>query len=208
VVLAAPLNRWLLQPGVRVALGVLGFLPALWLVWAAAMDQLGANPAQVLIRQTGDMALRMLCITLAITPLRHMLGLSALVRYRRTLGLTMCFYALAHATCYAWFDMGWDLPDIAADIAKRPFILVGFLAWLLLLPMAATSVNLAVRAMGVARWQMLHRSVYAVALLAILHFFWMRSAKNDFADVAIYGGILALLLGWRVLRWQKNRLKN
>jgi sulfoxide reductase heme-binding subunit YedZ len=104
--------------------------------------------------------------------------------------------------------MGWDLTDIAADIAKRPFILVGFLAWLLLLPMAATSVNLAVRAMGVARWQMLHRSVYAVVFLAILHFFWMRSAKNDYEDVAIYGGLLALLLVWRVWKWQKNRLKN
>jgi sulfoxide reductase heme-binding subunit YedZ len=114
---------------------------------------------------------------------------------------------VVHLLCYASFDMGLDVAEIAKDIAKRPFILVGFLAWVLLVPLAATSFNRAVRALGAARWQWLHRCVYAVALLAMLHFFWMRAAKNNFADVAVYGAILALLLGWRVTSYYAKRSK-
>jgi len=189
------------------AVTVLGLLPAIWLVFAAVTDQLGANPAEALVRQTGDMALRMLGITLAVTPLRQAFGWTFLVRLRRRLGLIMFFYAAMHLLCYASFDMGLDVTEIAKDIAKRPFILVGFLAWVLLVPLAATSFNRAVRALGAARWQWLHRCVYAVALLAMLHFFWMRAAKNNFADVAVYGAILALLLGWRVASHYAKRSK-
>ena len=173
-------------------------LPLSWLLYRVVQDQLGANPQEALIRATGDWALRFLVIVLAVTPLRELSGLSALARYRRMLGVFMYFYALLHFLSYSGFDMGFDVADIFNDIVKRPFILVGSLALLLLTPLAATSFNAAVRALGAKRWQRLHRLVYAVAGLAILHFFWMRAGKNDFAEVLVYAGILALLLGWRL----------
>ena len=175
-------------------------LPALNLFWAAAHDQLGANPAETLIRSLGDWALRWLCITLAVTPVRVVLGWPELLRYRRLLGLSCFGYAVLHLLAYALFDMGLDAGEIARDIAKRPFILVGFVTWLILLPLAATSFNRAIRWMGADRWQTLHRAVYAAALLAILHFWWMRAGKNDFAEPTVYGTIFALLLGWRLYR--------
>jgi sulfoxide reductase heme-binding subunit YedZ len=175
-------------------------LPALWLVYAAATDQLGANPAEALIRSTGDWTLRLLCAVLAVTPLRVQWRLPALARLRRMLGLYVYFYAVLHLLCYAWLDMGLEVGDIVRDIAKRPFILVGFTTFLLLTPMAATSWNRAIRALGAARWQALHRLVYAVAALAVLHFFWMRSGKNDFAEVLVYAGVLGALLLWRLWR--------
>ena len=116
------------------------------------------------------------------------------------LGLCTFFYGAVHFLCFAWLDMGLELDAILQDIAKRPFILVGTTALLLMLPLAATSFNRAIRALGARRWQALHRTVYAVAVLAVLHFFWMRAGKNDFADVAVYAGTLAVLLGWRVRR--------
>ena len=173
-------------------------LPLSWLLYRVVQDQLGANPQEALIRATGDWALRFLVIVLAVTPLRELSGLSALARYRRMLGVFRYFYALLHFLSYSGFDMGFDVADIFNDIVKRPFILVGSLALLLLTPLAATSFNAAVRALGAKRWQRLHRLVYAVAGLAILHFFWMRAGKNDFAEVLVYAGILALLLGWRL----------
>lgn len=196
----ARFNRWLLGRFTKPLLFVACLLPLLWLVYGAASDQLGANPAEALIRSTGDWTLRMLCLVLAVTPLRVQLKLSALARLRRMVGLFVFFYALLHMLCYAWLDMGLEVQDIAKDIAKRPFILVGFTALVLLTPLAATSWNRAIRAMGAARWQALHRLVYAVAVLAILHFFWMRAGKNNFAEVQVYGGVLGLLLGWRLWR--------
>ena len=173
-------------------------LPFAWLFYAAAADQLGANPAEALIRSLGDWTLRFLCIVLAVTPLRVITGTPALARFRRMLGLFVAFYALTHLLSYVAFDMGFDAAEIAKDIAKRPFILVGSLAGLLLALMAATSFNRAIKALGAVRWRRLHRSVYAVAGLAILHFYWMRAGKHNFAEVAVYGAILAALLGWRV----------
>jgi len=184
---------------------VLCLLPFAWLVYGAFADRLGANPAEYLERSTGEWALRFLCLTLAVTPLRVMAKLPALLRFRRMLGLFMYFYVLLHLLCYSWFDMGFDLAEIATDIPKRPFILVGFAAFVLLTPLALTSFNRAVKALGARRWQLLHRLVYAVAVLAVLHFFWMRSGKNDFAEVAVYAAILAVLLGWRIARWIKAR---
>ncbi len=179
---------------------VLALLPAFWLLCAALTDQLGANPAETLVRATGDWTLRFLCLVLAVTPLRMMLAWAALLRLRRMLGLFVYFYVLLHLLSYAWFDMGFDLEDIARDIGKRPFILVGFSGFTLLTLLALTSFNRAVRWLGAARWQALHRAVYAVAMLAVLHFFWMRAGKNDFAEVAVYAAILGLLLGWRLKR--------
>lgn len=204
----ARLNRWLLGPAVKPVLFLACLLPALWLVYAAASDQLGANPAEALIRSTGDWTLRMLCLVLAVTPLRIQLKLPALARLRRMLGLFVFAYAALHLLCYAWLDMGLEPGDIARDIAKRPFILVGFTAFVLLTPLAATSWNRAIRTLGAARWQALHRLVYAVAVLAVLHFFWMRAGKNNFAEVQVYAGVLGLLLGWRLWRrWSGQRAR-
>ena len=194
------INRWLLQGWVKPGFFVLCLLPAGWLIFAAVTDQLGANPAEALLRSTGDWTLRALCLVLAITPLRTVAGLAALARLRRMVGLYVYFYAVLHLLAYAWFDMGFEVADIAKDIAKRPFILVGFAAFLLLTPLALTSVNRAIRALGARRWQALHRLVYVVAVLGVLHFFWMRAGKNNFAEVAIYALILSALLGWRLQR--------
>ncbi len=196
-------NRWLGHRAAKPVGFVLACLPFLWLVWAAFSDQLGANPAEALIRSLGDWTLRFLVLVLAVTPLRVTFGWSALARQRRMVGLFVFFYACMHLLAYAWFDMEFDVAGIAADVAKRPFILVGFLAWLLLLALAATSFNRAIRAMGVQRWQWLHRAVYVIAGLAVLHFFWMRSGKNDFAEVGVYAAILGALLAWRV--WRRLR---
>jgi sulfoxide reductase heme-binding subunit YedZ len=192
------MNRLLSHRWAKPLVFALCLLPLSWLLYLVVQDQLGANPQEALIRATGDWALRFLVIVLAVTPLRELSGLSALARYRRMLGVFMYSYALLHFLSYSGFDMGFDVADIFNDIVKRPFILVGSLALLLLTPLAATSLNAAIRALGAKRWQRLHRLVYAVAGLAILHFFWMRAGKNDFAEVAVYAGILALLLGWRL----------
>ena len=192
------MNRLLSHRWAKPLVFALCLLPLSWLLYQVVQDLLGANPQEALIRATGDWALRFLVIVLAVTPLRELSGLSALARYRRMLGVFMYFYALLHFLSYSGFDMGFDVADIFNDIVKRPFILVGSLALLLLTPLAATSFNAAVRALGAKRWQRLHRLVYAVAGLAILHFFWMRAGKNDFAEVLVYAGILALLLGWRL----------
>lgn len=198
-----PRGAWLQHRAVKPLVFALCLLPFAWLFWGAASDTLGANPAEALIRANGDWALRFLCLTLAVTPLRVSFNLPALLRLRRMLGLFTYFYACLHLLGYAWFDMGLDLGDIVKDIPKRPFILVGFAAFVLLTALAATSFNRAIRALGAARWQALHRAVYAVAGLAILHFFWMRAGKNDFAEVAVYAAILAVLLGWRL--WRRLR---
>ena len=183
-------------------------VPCGWLLWAAAFNQLGANPAEALIRSTGDWTLRFLCCALAVTPMRIQFSLPQLARFRRMLGLFVYFYALLHLSAYAWLDQGLVVSDIARDIAKRPFILVGFLAVALLTPMAATSFHGVMRWMGAKRWQLLHRLVYGVAVLALLHFFWMRAGKNDFTEVVVYACIIAVLLGWRLIRrirrWRQN----
>ena len=190
----------MLHPAAKPLLWLFCMLPMLWLFYAAATDQLGANPAEALSRSTGELTLRFLCLVLAISPLRVVLGLSALARFRRMLGLFVYAYVCLHLLSYAWFDMGFDPMDMARDIAKRPFILVGFIAFLLLTPLALTSFNRAIKAMGARRWQQLHRAVYLVAGLAVLHFFWMRAGKNDFGEVLLYAVILGALLAWRLWR--------
>ena len=186
-------------------------LPFAWLLRGAILsvmgtNVLGANPAETLIRATGDWTLRFLCITLTVTPLRKMLKQPMLARFRRMLGLFTFFYGCLHFLCYSWLDMGLVWSDIVRDIAKRPFILVGTSALLLMTPLVATSFNRAIKVLGPARWQALHRAVYAVVLLGLLHFFWMRSAKSNYAEVSVYAAIIALLLGWRVVGWARNRV--
>ncbi|MDB5742306.1 MAG: Ferric reductase domain protein transrane component, N-terminal domain protein [Polaromonas sp.] len=199
-------QKLLMRPAAKPLVFVLCLMPFTWLFYAAFNDHLGANPAEALIRATGDWTLRFICIVLAVTPLRVISGTPALARFRRMLGLFAYFYVIVHLLSYSWFDMGFDVTDIAKDIAKRPFILVGFSAFLLLTPLAATSFNAAIKALGTKRWQLLHKLVYLIACLGLLHFFWMRAGKNDFSEVFVYAGIVALLLGWRVgTYWAKAR---
>jgi sulfoxide reductase heme-binding subunit YedZ len=197
--------KLLLHPAAKPVVFVACLLPFAWLLYGAFTNNLGANPAEHLIRSTGDWTLRFLCLTLAVTPLRVVTSTPALARFRRMLGLFVYFYVVLHLLSYSWFDMGFDVGDIIKDIIKRPFILVGFAAFLLLTPLAATSFNRAVKALGAKRWQALHKLVYAIAGLGILHFFWMRSGKNDFAEVAVYAAILAVLMGWRLVRYLRSR---
>ena len=147
----------------------------------------------------------MLCLVLAVTPLRVILTVPTLARFRRMLGLFVYFYACLHLLSYAWFDMGFEMTDVLRDIAKRPFILVGFVGFVLLSVMALTSHNLVIKRVGGKIWKRLHQSVYLVAGLALLHFFWMRAGKNNFAEVIVYAVVLAALLAWRVVHFARKK---
>ena len=202
------LNQALLHRAAKPVLFALALLPFAWLFYAAAADQLGANPAEALNRSLGDWTLRFLCLALAVTPLRVLTHTPALARFRRMVGLWVFFYAVLHLLAYAVFDMELDVTEMLLDVVKRPFILVGTLALVLLALLAATSFNGAIGWLGAKRWRALHRAVYAVAVLSVLHFFWMRAGKNDFAEVALYAAVLALLLGWRVQQaWQARQTR-
>ena len=199
------MRKLLMHPLAKPVVFVLCLLPFAWLFYGAFTNNLGANPAEYLIRATGDWTLRFLCIVLAVTPLRVVTSTPQLARFRRMLGLFVYFYVVLHLLSYSWFDMGFDVPDIAKDIAKRPFILVGFSAFVLLTPLAATSFNRAIKALGAKRWQLLHKLVYLIAGLGLLHFFWMRAGKNNFEEVFVYAAIIAVLLGWRVAQFLKKK---
>lgn len=195
--------RWIAPA--KVAVFIAALFPLTRLVVFGFTDRLGANPIEFITRSTGLWTLVFLCITLTITPLRRLTGVGALLRFRRMLGLYAFFYASLHFTTYIWFDKWFSLADILKDIGKRPFITVGFAAFLLLVPLAATSPRAAARKLG-RRWQTLHRAIYAIAALAILHFWWMKAGKHDLILPKVYGAIVIALLGWRVLAWAQARI--
>jgi sulfoxide reductase heme-binding subunit YedZ len=174
-------------------------VPFAWLVWRVVNDDLGTNPIETLNRFTGDWTLRFLLITLAVTPLRRISGWHQLIRLRRMFGLFAFFYATVHFLTYALIDQYFDFPAIVQDVAKRPFITVGFACFLLLIPLAATSTNSMVRRLGGRRWQRLHRLVYVIAAGGVIHFLWL--VKSDIREPALYAAILAALLGYR-LWWE------
>lgn len=159
-------------------------------------DWLGANPAEYITRSTGDWTLRFLLLTLAVTPLRKLTGWHTLARFRRMLGLYAFFYGMLHLSSYLTFDHAFDLAEIVKDIVKRPFITVGFTTLVLMLPLAFTSTNKMVRRLGAKRWTALHRLVYLIAPLGVLHFWWM--VKKDVTEPALYAAVLAVLLGYRL----------
>ena len=198
------MNFSLLRPWSKPVLFLLALVPFLTLLLRATSDSLGPNPAEALMRGTGDWTLRMVVLTLLITPLRQWTGWQTLASWRRMLGLFAFFYGVTHFLCFAWLDMGFEWAAIVLDLAKRPFVLAGSTALLLMLPLAATSSNWAVRALGGTRWRRLHKLVYGVAALGLLHFFWMRSAKHDYAEVLIYAAALAVLMGARVAHWRRS----
>jgi sulfoxide reductase heme-binding subunit YedZ len=175
---------------------LLCLLPLTFYLQRLYVDELGANPIEALTRGLGTWALNFLLITLMVTPLRRFSGWNWLIRLRRMLGLYCFFYALLHLGTYLWFDQFFDWIAIAQDIFKRPFITVGMLSFVLLLPLAMTSNTFALRRLGGRRWQKLHRGIYAIGLLAVLHYSWM--VKADIAGPLWYAAALAVLLGLRV----------
>lgn len=197
-------SRWIVPA--KIAVFVAALYPLARLVLLGFTGGLGANPIEFITRSTGLWTLVFICITLAVTPLRKLTGWNALLRFRRMLGLFAFFYAALHFTTYFWFDKWFDIAAIVKDIGKRPFITVGFAAFVLLLPLAITSPKAMVRKLG-RRWQTLHRAIYPIAALAILHFWWMKAGKHDLILPKIYGAIVIALLGWRVLVWARDRIR-
>lgn len=178
-------------------------LPLARLGWLAFDDGLGANPIEFVTRSLGTWALVFLLLTLCVTPLRQALGCWPLMRFRRLLGLYAFFYASLHFMSYVWFDQFFDWAAIAKDIAKRPFILMGFASFCLLVPLALTSNLWAMRRLG-RWWQRLHRLIYAAAIGGVVHYFWL--VKADTTQPLLYGFALALLLGWRVAFFLAKRI--
>jgi sulfoxide reductase heme-binding subunit YedZ len=186
----------------------LALLPFIRLIAFTVLDRLGANPVEFITRNTGDWTLYFLCITLAITPLRKLSGWNWLVKLRRMLGLFAFFYASLHFMTFLWFDHFFDVQEMWKDVVKRPFITVGFSAFMLLVPLAVTSTNGMVKRLGGKRWQWLHRLIYLIAPLGILHYFWMKAGKHDFSQPYLFGAIVAVLLLARLVwRWQNSRAK-
>ncbi len=184
---------------------VFGFalIPFALLVRMVLTDQLGPNPIETLNRFTGDWTLRLLLITLAVTPLRHLTGWQYLIRFRRMLGLFAFFYVCLHFLSWLWIDKLFDVSEIIKDVAKRPFITVGFTCFVLLIPLAVTSTNGMVRRLGGQRWRALHRLVYAIGIGGVVHFWWL--VKSDIREPLIYATILAFLLGFRLwLNWRRG----
>ncbi|WP_088145821.1 protein-methionine-sulfoxide reductase heme-binding subunit MsrQ [Achromobacter denitrificans] len=183
---------------------LLGLAPFARWFWLGANDGLTANPVEFLTRSSGTWTLVCLLVTLAITPLRRLTGQPALVRLRRMCGLFAFFYGAMHFMAWVWWDRGLDPAAMVRDIGERPFITVGFAAFVLMTALAATSTQWAMRKLG-KRWQSLHRAIYAIGLLAVLHFWWHKAGKNDYAQPLAYAAVLALLLGWRVVAWLRRR---
>jgi methionine sulfoxide reductase heme-binding subunit len=179
----------------KIATFLLGLLPVLILGWRATHADLGANPVEFVTHSTGDWTLRFLLITLAVTPIRKVMGMPSLIRFRRMFGLFAFFYACLHFLTYIWFDKFFNLQQMSKDIGKRPFITIGFASLLLMLPLAITSTAAWIRRLGGKRWQLLHRLVYLIAAGGVIHYYWL--VKSDIRLPALYGAILGVLLAYR-----------
>jgi len=173
-------------------------LPTARLVWRFTTASLGANPIEYITRATGWWTLAFLAITLAVTPARRWLSMPWLLRLRRMLGLFAFFHACQHFTTYLWLDQFFDWPGMLVDIAKRPFVTVGFAAFVLLVPLAVTSTNAMVRRLGARRWQALHRLVYGIAILGVIHFWWL--VKKDVTEPVAFAGVISILLASRLIQ--------
>ena len=187
---------------------VLALLPFARLVLFTLTDRLGANPLEFITRNTGDWTLYFLCITLAVTPLRKATKWVWLARLRRMFGLFAFFYVSLHFTTFLWFDHFFDLAEMWKDVVKRPFITVGFTAFVLLIPLAATSTNRMIRKLGAKRWQWLHRLVYIIVPLGVLHFWWMKAGKNLLAQPILFTAIVAILLLSRLVGRKARSVRN
>lgn len=191
---------------IKIGLFLLACVPFLRLIIFAYLDQLGANPLEAITRNTGDWTLYMLCITLSITPLRRLSGWNWLLAMRRMLGLFTFFYASLHFLAFYWFDHFFDVQAMLIDVLKRPFIAMGFATFLLLLPLAVTSTNSMMRRLG-KRWKTLHQLIYLIILTGLVHFWWMRAGKQNFAQPLLITVIAVVLLGSRLVTWWQNKKK-
>jgi methionine sulfoxide reductase heme-binding subunit len=191
-------RRWM-----KVPVFVLCLAPFLWLAWLFWQQDLGPNPLETITHFTGDWAIRLIVATLAITPLRRVLNLPDLVRFRRMLGLFAFFYGCLHLLIYLYFDRLFVFSSIFRDVAKRPFITMGMAAFLLMLPLAVTSTKGWIRRLGGKRWQALHRLVYFSAIAAVIHYYWL--VKSDIRMPLLYGTLVAILLLYRVAMWLRGR---
>jgi sulfoxide reductase heme-binding subunit YedZ len=186
----------------KAALFVLALLPFLRMAWLTATG-VPVDPVEFLTHGSGDWALYLLCATLAVTPLRRLTGWNWLVRLRRMVGLFTFFYAFMHFMTFLWFDHFFDVAAMWKDVLKRPFITVGFLAFVLLIPLAATSTNGMIKRLG-RNWARLHNAIYAIAPLAILHYWWMKAGKHNFEQPIVWGSVVGVLLLVRVW-WRLSR---
>jgi len=196
-------RRILTSKWTKVAVFLLCLIPLVGLLDRALHNRLGANPVEFLQHATGDWILRFLVFTLAITPLRKLLNLPDLIRFRRMLGLFAFFYACLHFLTYLGPDQSFNLSAMWKDVAKRPFITVGFLGFVLLIPLALTSTTGWIRRLGGKRWQMLHRAIYISAIAGVVHYYWL--VKSDVRKPLFYGALVALLLLWRLGSWISKR---
>ena len=193
-------NRW-----IKVLMFVACLVPVGWLGWRAWRENLTANPIEYITHFTGDWTIRFIVLALAVTPLRKLLRLPDLIRFRRMLGLYAFFYGSLHFLTWFWLDKYFDLHEIAQDVVKRSFITAGFLALLLMVPLALTSTQGWIRRLGGKRWQLLHRLVYVTGIAAVVHYYWL--VKSDIRWPVCYGATVALLLGARLFGLRKNRPK-
>lgn len=189
---------------IKAGLFIFALLPLARLVLLGFLDKLSANPIEFITRSSGDWALYLLALTLAVTPMRQLSGWSWLIGLRRMLGLFTFFYASLHFTTFIWFDHFFDFEAMWKDVLKRPFITVGFAAFVLLFPLAVTSKNSIMKRLG-RQWKRLHRLIYLIAVLALLHFWWMRAGKQNFAEPILLGSIIILMLAGRVIFWWRTR---
>jgi sulfoxide reductase heme-binding subunit YedZ len=188
----------------KVLLFCFGLYPLARWFWLGWHHELTANPVEFLSRSSGTWALVCLLVTLSVSPLREWLHQPALLRWRRMCGLFTFFYATLHALSWAWWDQGFEWLAMLSDVWQRPFIMVGMAAFLTMSLLAITSTHGWMRRLG-PQWQQLHRLIYVIALLGLLHYYWHKSGKNDFFTVAIYAAVMAGLLGWRVIRYKKRQ---
>ena len=197
------LRQFLASRGAKVFLFLFSLIPLLAIAWRAYRGDLTANPVEFLQHQTGDWTLRFLIFTLCITPFRKVLNLPELIRFRRMFGLFAFFYVCLHFLTYLGPDQSFNVAGMLKDVVKRPFITIGFAAFVLLIPLAITSTAGWIRRLGGKRWQALHRSIYACAILGVIHYYWL--VKSDVREPLFYGLLVGILLAWRVFNWFSRR---
>jgi len=199
------MNQVLSSRWTKVCLFLLCLVPLLGLVWGFYHNELGANPIEYITHKTGDWTLRFLLITLCVTPLRKLLNQPKLARFRRMLGLFAFFYGCLHLTTWVWLDKFFDVHEMWKDVLKRRFITVGMTGFVLMIPLAITSTSGWVRRLGFVRWQRLHRLIYFSALAGVIHYYWL--VKSDVRLPLLYGGILVVLLGYRLVHPRSSAAK-
>ena len=197
------MRKFLATKWAKIIVFSLSSIPLLVVIWRGFHNNLTANPVEFLQHQTGDWTLRFLIFTLCVTPFRKILNLPELIRLRRMLGLFAFFYASLHFLTYLGPDQSFNFAGMLKDVAKRPFITVGFTAFVLLIPLAITSTAAWVRRLGGKRWLALHRSIYLCAILGVIHYYWL--VKSDVREPLFYGFLVAILLLWRFTEWLTRR---